>query len=224
MRLTAELVALCERVVEDPGLDPTLDRLTDTDVRDAAQALAAELNGDALWLFAYGSLIWKPAFDPVESRRAVARGWHRAFTMNMLSWRGSPEAPGLMMVLERGGSCHGVAYQLPEADHSTQIARMIERETAYRRDLASIRWIDIDTGPKRVRALAFWATARRGGFGHKLSEEETARRIAAACGHVGSNAAYLYHTVAGLEEFGIRDRNLWRLQELVADEILRSRG
>ncbi len=223
MRLTAELVALCERKVEDPGPDPSLTRLTEADVREASKALAAELNGAPLWLFAYGSLIWKPAFDAIETSRAVARGWHRAFTMEMLRWRGSPDAPGLMMVLERGGSCHGVAYQLPDTDHSVQIARMIERETEYVGDLASIRWLEVDTGAGRVRALAFWATERRGGFGQKLSEVETARRISAACGHVGSNAAYLYHTVAGLEGFGIRDRNLWRLQELVADEIERTR-
>lgn len=222
MRLTADLVALCERVVEDPGPDPSQDLLTEADVQTFSRALAGELNGAPLWIFAYGSLIWKPAFDAVESRRAVARGWHRAFTMEMLRWRGSPDAPGLMMVLERGGTCHGVAYQLPGTNHAEQIARMLDRETEYRSDLASIRWIDVDTGTQRVRALAFWATSRRGDFGQKLSEDETARRIASACGHVGSNAAYLYRTVAGLDAFGIRDRNLWRLQELVAAEIERA--
>jgi cation transport protein ChaC len=222
MRLTAELVALCERPIEDPGPDPSQERLSPTEVAEFSVALAADLNGGPLWLFAYGSLIWKPAFDPVESSRSVAHGWHRAFTMEMKRWRGSPEQPGLMMVLERGGVCHGVAYRLPDADHRAQIARMVERETAYRGDLASIRWISVETGAERVRALAFWTTSRRGDFGHKLSVDETARRIARACGHAGSNAAYLYRTVAGLDAFGIRDRNLWRLQELVAAEIERS--
>lgn len=222
MKLTAELVALCERAVEDPGPDPSRQRLDDSDVRSFSEALAADLDGGPLWLFAYGSLIWKPAFEAVESRRSMARGWHRAFTMEMTRWRGSPDQPGLMMVLERGGVCHGVAYRLPDTNHPAQIARMVERETEYRSDLGSIRWIGVDTGAERVRALAFWATSRRGDFGHKLSLEETARRIARACGHVGSNAAYLYHTVAGLEAFGIRDRNLWRLQELVAVEIERA--
>ena len=142
--------------------------------------------------------------------------------MEMTRWRGSPDMPGLMMVLERGGVCRGLAYRLDDGDHAGQIARMVERETEYRSDLASIRWIDVEAGSERVKALAFWATTRRGDFGHKLSADETARRIARACGHVGSNAAYLYRTVAGLDAFGIRDRNLWRLQELVANEIERS--
>jgi cation transport protein ChaC len=224
MKLTAELVALCERAVDDPGPDPDLALLTDGETQAFAEKLAGELDGAPLWLFAYGSLIWKPAFDAIESRRGIVRGWHRAFAMEMTRWRGTPEAPGLMMVIDRGGICHGVAYRLPDGGHCEQIHRMIERETEYRGDLDSIRWIGADTEAGRVKALAFWATPRHGGFGRKLTPEETARRIAQACGHSGSNAAYLYQTVSKLDELGIRDRNLWRLQELVADEIVRQHG
>ncbi len=101
---------------------------------------------------------------------------------------------------------------------------MLYRESEYQGDLDSTRWLNAVTGDGRIRALAFWAAPTESFPFLKLSPEETARRIARACGHLGSNAAYLYNTVAKLEEFGIHDRNLWHLQELVADEIRRTAG
>ncbi|MDQ6433558.1 gamma-glutamylcyclotransferase [Mesorhizobium sp. LHD-90] len=219
MALTPELVALCERVVADPGPEAGFIELTDQEIGDTAARLDSECGGRPLWIFAYGSLIWKPVFDPVEARRATAYGWHRSFCMDMRRWRGSSEQPGLMMAIMRGGTCHGVAYRLPEESRRQVLHDMIWRETSYPEDLASIRWLEAESDQGKVRALSFWAGPKGSFILGRLPPQEAARRIARACGHIGSNAAYLYNTVLKLGEFGIRDRNLWRLQELVAAEI-----
>ena len=224
LSLTPELVALCERNVADSGPDPRFVQLTDAEVSAKAAELDHECGDAPFWLFAYGSLIWKPEVEAVETRRATAHGWHRSFSMELPRWRGSPDNPGQMMVIERGGTCHGVAFRLPDADRTGHIYRMLSRESEYRGDLDNARWLNAETAQGRIRALAFWAAPSPYFPFVKLSPEETARRIARACGHLGSNAAYLYNTVAKLAEHGIHDRNLWHLQQLVAEEIGRLQG
>ena len=224
LSLTPELVASCEREVADPGPAAGLVQLTDAEVSAKAEELDRECGDAPLWLFAYGSLIWKPEVEAVETRRATAHGWHRSFSMELPRWRGSPDNPGQMMVIERGGTCHGVAFRLPDADRTGHIYRMLYRESEYKGDLDNARWLNAETAEGRIRALAFWAAPTPGFPFLKLPPEETARRIARACGHLGSNAAYLYNTVAKLAEHGIHDRNLWHLQQLVAEEIGRLQG
>lgn len=219
MSLTPELVALCYRDEPDPGLDARLTPMEDADYRRLALELDAQSHGAPLWVFAYGSLIWKPEFEPVESRRATAYGWHRAFSLKIDRWRGSPASPGLMMALERGGRCDGVIYRLADGDRIAQIERLLRRELSSRETISTVRWMPVRTPEGPVDVLGFWL----GSTGHdavsRLPLEEVARILARACGHVGSGAEYLYNTVLHLEAVGIHDRNLWRLQALVADEI-----
>lgn len=219
MALTPELVALCERIVADPGPEPERPELTDAEIEAKAALVDAECGNAPVWLFAYGSLIWKPVFEAAEVRPATAIGWHRSFCMDMRRWRGSEEQPGLMMAIVRGGTCRGVAYRLLDEGRRETIIEMIARETSSPEDLTTIRWLDVNNSAGKIRALSFWVGPKGSFILDKLPLEEAARRIARACGHVGSNAAYLYNTVLKLGEFGIRDRNLWRLQELVAAEI-----
>jgi glutathione-specific gamma-glutamylcyclotransferase len=221
MALTPELVALCWRKEEDRGWEEHWTPLT-SDEQDALdERVWQESLGQPLWVFAYGSLIWKPTFEPVERRRATAIGWHRSFCMEMTNWRGTSEAPGLMMALDRGGRCAGVAFRLPDEDRRAQISRLVRREILFKEDLRMVRWIPLRTEFGAVRALVFWAGPTGEGISLKLPLEEVARVLARACGHAGSCAEYLYNTVSHLEEFGICDRNLWRLQQLVAEEIVR---
>jgi cation transport protein ChaC len=137
----------------------------------------------------------------------------------MVRWRGTAAQPGLMMALERGGRCDGVIYRLPDGDKPQQIERLLRREIDDHESVSSVRWVPVRTAQGVVRALGFWVgvTGRGTSLGQPL--DRVARVLARACGHVGSGAEYLYNTVSHLEEFGIRDRNLWRLQQLVADEI-----
>ncbi|AZO67486.1 MULTISPECIES: gamma-glutamylcyclotransferase [unclassified Mesorhizobium] len=219
MSLTSELVALCHREEADPGPDGSWTQLTDEDFQTLASRLSGEADEGPLWVFAYGSLIWKPAFESVEQQRATAFGWHRSFCLDMVRWRGSAEQPGLMMALERGGRCIGVIYRLPEGEKPLQIERLLRREISDHESIGSVRWLPVHTAQGRLRALGFWVGVTGRGTSLNQPLERVAQVLARACGHVGSGAEYLYNTVSHLEAFGIRDRNLWRLQELVANEI-----
>src|SRR5262249_61040688 len=125
MALTAELVARCERAELDPGPAPGYERLTDEEYEAAAHHLLNQRGPGPLWLFTYGSLMWKPAFTSLEHRRATAFGWHRAFCLELKRGRGSPQLPGLMMALERGGRCDGVVHRLADAEQFCQLSGMV---------------------------------------------------------------------------------------------------
>ncbi len=220
MLLTPELVARCFREAPDSG-EPHLTRLTDDEIAAEAAALCAAAPATGIWVFAYGSLIWKPEFAPAETVRARAHGWHRSFCIELTSWRGTPEAPGLMMALARGGSCVGLAMRLDDRTAGPDLAALVRREMPYRELLGNARWITLETaGGDRVAALTFYAGPTGPGISHRLPPDVVARRLALACGYAGSCAEYLYNTVEHLEAAGIRDRNLWTLQRLAAQEIL----
>ena len=221
MVLTEELVARVERIEPDPGPPQGTTDPTEADFRVRAEALLALHQPRPLWLFAYGSLIWKPEADHLEAVPARARGWHRRFCMRLTRWRGTREVPGLMMALDRGGACRGVAYRLPDVDHLGQIMRLLARETDGTPPTNMPRWIRLESDRGPLTALAFVASPLGANYAGRLPLSDVARTLALAAGHWGSGAAYLHNTVRHLEEHGIRDRNLWTLQELVADEIRR---
>jgi cation transport protein ChaC len=224
MALTADLVSLSLRLEADPGPDPNRVPLSDGELQVLSERLYRDAVGRPLWVFAYGSLIWKPDFDAVEWQHARARGWHRSFCLQMTRWRATDAVPGLMMALDQGGQCNGVAYRLSEEDRMGQIRRMIRREIGTITDSSFIRWVPIETPQGPLRALVFWAGPKGKRVLRGLPLESVAEVLARACGHMGSCAEYLYLTVKHLEEKGIRDRNLWRLQALVAEEIRRIHG
>ena len=219
MELTAELVALVERTETDQGPTPGLPEPTEADLAAAATQLLATRPPGPLWLFAYGSLIWKPELEHLETRHAVAHGWHRRFCLRLTRWRGTREVPGLMMALDRGGSCAGLAYRLPDADPHGQLVRLLARETDSTRPSNVPRWMQLATPEGPLHALAFVASPRGALYAGRLPHDLVARTLARAAGHWGSGAQYLYNTVERLEANGIRDRNLWALQARVAEEI-----
>jgi cation transport protein ChaC len=219
MALTADLVARVERVEPDPGPLPGQDYLDDAAFDALTHELIAE-NGDGpFWIFAYGSLIWKPECAFTGHRRATAHGWHRAFCLKLTRWRGTPDCPGLMMALDRGGRCDGVICRLPADDTFEQLRRLLVREIDQRRDIGTFRWIRVTAGSEKIRALTFYAGPRASYYTGRLPIDEVARILARAAGHWGSCANYLYQTITKLEEYGIHDSGLWRLQEKVAQEI-----
>ena len=223
LSLTEELVALCHRDIADPGPDTKRDYFVDADYEKAVERLLSERPEGPFWLFAYGSLIWKPEFPTEEILLAVADGWHRAFCLQLKRDRGSPEQPGLMMALDTGGRCEGVLLRLSEQDLASQLDLLLQREVGSDEQLESVRWIDVQSDQGPVRALVFYANlAHLDYYVNALPLEQVAHILARACGHWGSGAQYLHQTVSKLEEFGIHDENLWKLQELVAEEIQRS--
>ena len=226
LALTADMVALVERIEPDQGPTAEMAPITDTDFAELIDRLLAQYRPRELWVFAYGSLIWKPAFTAAEHRRATAYGWHRSFCMELVRFRGTREQPGLMMALDRGGCCHGVAYRLPKGDMREQLGTLLRREMSTKHHQAGLarvtnfpRWLTVEAGGRKLQALAF--TANRQGMTYiaKLPAQDVARRLARAAGHMGSGAYYLFQTVAKLEEHGIHDSGLWHLQKLVADEL-----
>jgi glutathione-specific gamma-glutamylcyclotransferase len=195
--------------------------LVDSDFRPAAQGLLDLKPEGSVWLFAYGSLMWKPEIPHVELQRAVARGWHRAFSMKIERFRGTREQPGYMMCLDHGGFCEGVVLRLSDEDIEAQIEKLLRREISRQGGLEAVRWIKVDTDAGTISALAFYAAPKSLEYyseGRPLSE--VASGLARACGHWGSGAEYLYNTVSHLEELGIHDKGLWELQEIVAREII----
>ena len=219
MDLTAELVALVERTEPDPGPPPGTREPTNDELRDMAERVLAQRPAGPIWLFAYGSLIWKPELEHLETRPALARGWHRRFCMRLTRWRGTREVPGLMMALDHGGSCAGLTYRLPDADPLEQITRLLIRETDDARPTNVPRWIRLETPAGPMQALAFVVSPLGANYAGRLPHHEVARTLARAAGHWGSGAQYLHNTVDRLAAHGIRDRNLWTLQSMVADEI-----
>lgn len=224
MALTDELVSLSLRPEVDVGPEPHRKPLTEVELEMLAERLLHESAGAPLWIFAYGSLIWKPDFDAVEAQHGATRGWHRSFCLEMTRWRGTRAQPGLMMALDRGGRCNGIVFRLADDDRLGQLRRLIRREVGTMDDAATVRWIPVATAHGLVRALVFWAGPKGERVSRKLPLETVARVLARACGHMGSCAEYLYLTVKHLEERGIRDRNLWRLQQLVAAELVAIHG
>ncbi len=220
MSLTADLVALVHRHVIDPGPSPGFVPLTDQDHDERRDALlASHPKGQDLWLFAYGSLIWKPACEVDDQRQALLRGWHRKFCLRLVRYRGTPDCPGLMMALDIGGSCRGVLQRIPAKHIVERLGQLLRREMSVKPASNVPRWITVEGEAGRQRAIAFAINRKRLTYAGSRTLEETADILAQACGHWGSGAEYLMHTVAHLEDLGIRDRYLWRLQEMVAQRI-----
>ncbi len=221
MHLTQAHVAAMSRDIADPGPPPGVTLSTEADfLQYVADILAGSDGSGQVWIFAYGSLIWKPACDFVEMRTGLLRGWHRAFC---LGWntrhRGSEEAPGLMLALDAGGSCKGVLYRLPPDAVEDSLLRLVRREMSMKPSAFPPRWVDVASERGPVRALTFCIDRRSGRYVAGLSEEQVATVLARAVGHRGSMVEYLFNTVRHLEAMGIRDSHLWRLQQMVAQRV-----
>jgi glutathione-specific gamma-glutamylcyclotransferase len=187
-------------------------RLTADEIRLSMREALAHWDSVApVWLFAYGSLIWKPemAFD----RRVPARvhGYHRRLCLWSRVNRGSPECPGLVAGLDRGGSCAGIVYRVPAAEVRGQFELLWDREMfmgSYEPRWLHCRLVD----GTRERALAFVVRQDAQNYAGKLDEEqvlEVFRR--GSCGRFGTSLEYLVNTVRSLREHGLRDPHLERL-------------
>jgi cation transport protein ChaC len=126
MALTTDLVTRVARVVEDAGPSPGAVYLTDAEYDIIIREMLAQAPPGELWLFGYGSLLWNPGFDDVESRLATVRGWHRSFCIKVARFRGTRDLNGLMMAPDRGGQCRGMIFRIP-ADHATAVLNTLFR-------------------------------------------------------------------------------------------------
>lgn len=219
LSLTPDHVARVTRPVPEPPPRTDLTRLSDADRVELAGRLLDQLGGAPFWIFAYGSLIWKPAFEHVDTRRGIVHGWRRSFCLKLTQWRGTPEQPGLMLALAPGGSCQGMAYRLPDNDAEARMLRLLDREIDYHEDIPTLRWLTVRSYGETFRALTFYCAPRNDADFAEPPLEQQVRRMARAVGPAGSCAEYLLNTVSHLEALDIHDAYLWRLQRLVAAEI-----
>ncbi len=171
-----------------------------------------------VWLFGYGSLIWNPTIHSVEQRTARIDGWHRAFCLSTRAGRGSPEHPGLVLGLEPGGSCLGVALRITEASAFTELTLLWRREMLTGAYVP--HWVDLhdEHGDRFGAGLAFTVNHAGDHYDGHLPEAEIVRRLATATGSLGSAADYLFRTCDGLRRAGIPDPDLERLADAVRAE------
>ena len=207
LALTSDLVAKVERQVAQDHLpaDPARTPMTDEDYALAIDAILAANGPGSLHVFGYGSLLWNPGFAFVERRPAWIKGWHRAFCMKLLRFRGSPDQPGLMLALDHGGSCKGEVFRIAEAEARAAIDKLMRREVPYRRLAQAWRFVGAETAAGKVRALTFYAGMRRDRFYASLPIEQQAQVLARAAGPGASGGAYLDPTVSTLASLGIHD-------------------
>lgn len=166
-----------------------------------------------VWVFAFGSLIWNPAFHYAERRTARIHGYHRQFCLWSRAGRGSPERPGLMLSLESGGSCTGVVYRLARGTERTELDVLWRREMftmAYRPVWALAR---TPQGPEH--AIVFSANRTHERYAPGLDPDAQARCLATGEGPTGRACDYLFDTVEHLRRLGIRDRRLEALEARV---------
>lgn len=183
----------------------------------AAKTLSqAEFPDGDLWVFGYGSLIWKPGFEFLEQKPARLIGEHRALCIYSMVHRGTYEKPGLVLGLDRGGACQGVAFRIAESARDSTVKYLREREqvTGVYREVMRPVWLKNDPR-ERVRALVYVADRSHDQYAGRLTLEEQLRLVLQGHGAYGNNADYVISTVAALEAQGIRDAPLHRLAALL---------
>ncbi len=166
-----------------------------------------------VWVFAYGSLIWNPIFKFVERQTGTIYGFHRRFCLWTPAGRGTPENPGLVLGLDYGGSCRGIAFRVAEADIASELPLVWRREMIV--GSYTPRWVKVFTGDREIAAITFVINRQHRRYAGVLSSETVVNTIATARGHLGSCAEYLAQTIQGLQEAGIRDTPLLSLYQQV---------
>ena len=179
-----------------------------------------------MWIFGYGSLMWKPGFEFVERHEARIHGYQRDFCIYSRIHRGTWERPGLVLGLDTGGSCHGVAYRVAD-DARAEVAAYLkvrEQPTAvYHEVNAQVTLLD-DTG-RSVDAMCYVADHSHEQYAGKLPLAHKVELILNRGGKSGTNLEYVQRTVECLDELGIRDDaidQLWRA--VVARRTARARA
>ncbi|WP_374305523.1 gamma-glutamylcyclotransferase [Methylocella sp.] len=173
-----------------------------------------------MWVFGYGSLMWRPDFEFVERRPALVRGYHRALCVYSHVHRGTVERPGLVLGLDRGGSCRGVAFRVEAARAPATLACLRAREqvTAVYRELVLPALLP---GGESVGAVAYVADRRHLQYAGGLGREDLLRLIRQGVGLSGRNVDYVLNTCGHLAELAIRDETLEWLARAVAGDAAR---
>jgi cation transport protein ChaC len=174
---------------------------------------AVHETGD-LWVFGYGSLMWRPGFDAIERVSARLIGLHRALCVYSFVHRGTPERPGLVLGLDRGGMCRGVAYRVAAASRAETIGYLRAREQVTTVYVESMRQIELeDQARRRVRALCYIVDRSHVQYAGRLTLAESLHHVRQGHGNSGPNRDYVLETVRALDALGYRETDLHLLAE-----------
>ena len=185
----------------------------------------AELSKGDLWVFGYGSLMWRPGFAFVEQVPARLIGEHRALCVYSFDHRGTPEKPGLVLGLDRGGACRGVAFRVAARQRSDTVEYLRSREqttNVYREVMRSV-WLE-NEARQRVSALAYVVDRGHVQYAGRLSLAEQLRYVQQGHGRSGNNRDYVLSTVKSIEAQGFRDPQLHQLAAMLHDDTGMHRG
>ncbi len=169
-----------------------------------------------VWFFAYGSLMWDPGFAPVEVLSARLYGFHRKFCVWSRRYRGTAAAPGLVLGLDRGGSCQGRVLKVAERDRGHVFEYIAEREMPE--EIYSCRRVRLSAPGRRLGGYTLVVNHDNDLYAGGLSEAEIAGTIVRSAGERGRNRDYLANTVAHLDALGIGDGPMHRLLAVVESE------
>jgi len=169
--------------------------------------------GEDIWVFAYGSLMWNPGFPHLEVRRAWLYGYHRRFCIYSHVYRGTPERPGLVLGLDRGGSCQGLAFRVPSGEAGAVMDYLYDRELVT--DVYIPRWVRLATRDGEVRAASFVVDRGHHQYTGELDLEATATLIRQGFGVSGPGIDYLRNTVRHMEALGLATGYLGRVLRTV---------
>ncbi|MER9297998.1 gamma-glutamylcyclotransferase [Mesorhizobium sp. M0621] len=167
------------------------------------------------WVFGYGSLIWRPGFAHVETQRARLHGYRRSLCVYSFVHRGTRERPGLVLGLDRGGSCIGLAFRVPGDLRDEVITYLRERELVTNVYLERLLKIRLDGG-RTVEAVAYIVDRQHEQYAGALDAAEAAAVVRGAVGQSGINEDYVLSTLEHLEALGIRDHWLEDVARRVA--------
>ena len=171
-----------------------------------------DLSKGDLWVFGYGSLMWRPGFEFIEQVPARLIGEHRALCVYSFDHRGTPEKPGLVLGLDRGGACRGVAFRVAAAqrNHTVDYLRSREQTTSVYHEVMRSVWLE-NEARQRVSALAYVVDRGHAQYAGRLSLAEQLRYVQQGHGRSGNNRDYVLSTVKAIEKQGFRDSQLHQL-------------
>ena len=164
------------------------------------------------WVFGYGSLMWRPGFDHVSAVPALLLGAHRALCVRSFIHRGTRRRPGLVLGLDAGGTCQGIAFRVPRGGERKTLAYLRAREQSnnvYREVMRRVELLD--GSGQHVRAICYLVDRSHRQYVGPLPLHHQAHRVRSGFGRAGSNLDYLVNTLRHLDEVGIQDDRLLRL-------------
>jgi glutathione-specific gamma-glutamylcyclotransferase len=171
------------------------------------------------WVFGYGSLMWNPGFEYVRSSPAALHGYHRRLSIYSHQYRGTPDKPGLVFGLDRGGSCRGIAFEVDGARWNETLSYLRDREQITNVYVELVKPVEL-ADRTRVPALAFIVNRSHTQYTGHLADDKVLKLVQQGCGDIGTCREYVLNTAEHLRALGIRDRRL----EVLAQHLRKADG